>query len=91
MPSSKRSSPAGADGIADIGVPGAGYMWATRSIRNVNCCSPGQGPAVMLLTPSLATPVWIVGSRHAEELQAGIDRARGALPPEGWLPSPQIR
>lgn len=36
-----------------------GYLKATRQIRAGNCCSPGQGPAVVLLTPSLLTPAWM--------------------------------
>src|SRR5271169_2053103 len=59
-------------------VPGIGdafagaYLLSTRSIRAGNCCSPGQGPAVVLLTPSLETPVWLVGSRNAAELEMAV-------------------
>jgi len=76
-----------------------GYLIATRPIRRGNCCAPGQGPAVYLVTPDLDTPLWLIGTRHPEQLRAAIDDARAKLPtpPQtaepadtgGWLPPPR--
>jgi hypothetical protein len=85
-------------GLAFVG----GYLLATRAVRQGNCCPPGQGPAVFLSTPTLGTPLWIVGTPRPEELLAAINDARSRLPQlarregrsddeSGWLPPPRER